>query len=189
MAVSPALKAFLAAHRVKFKTHKHPIVYTAQEIAAAQHVPGAQLAKCVLVSANKGFWLAVLPATHLVDLPKLKRLLKLSKASLASEADIRRVFPDVEVGAMSPFGNLYQVPVLVDEALTRCSDIVCNAGTHTETLALRYKDFARVVKPRVGLFGVSATPPAKPAKRPAKPKATAASPAARAKRRGLSRRR
>jgi Ala-tRNA(Pro) deacylase len=154
MAISSTLKAFLTKHKVKYRSQKHPVVYTAQEIAAAQHVPGKQLVKCVLVKTDKGFRLAVLPAIHLVDLAKLKRLLKVKRLTLASEADIKQAFPDVEVGAMSPFGNLYNVPTIVDKTLMESSEIVCNAGTHTETIKLRFQDFVKHAKPRVGLFGL-----------------------------------
>jgi len=154
MAISARLRTFLAQQKVKFKTQKHPVAYTAQEIAAAEHVPGKQLAKCVLIVTNKGPYLAVLPAIHLVDLKKLKSLLRATQLSIGKEADIRTLFPDVEVGAMSVFGNLYDVPVVVDKDLTEAAEIVCNAGTHAETLKLRYRDFAKAVKPKVGSFGL-----------------------------------
>jgi len=154
MAVSKALAAFLKKQKVAHKSLKHPVVYTAQEIAAAQHVPGDQLAKCVVVKHDKGFHLAVLPATHLIDFAKLKKLLKAKKLKLASESDIKRLFPDSEVGAMSPFGNIYNVPVIVDKTLTGCAEMVCNAGNHTTTIKLWYKDFEKLVKPKVGVFGL-----------------------------------
>ena len=168
MAVSKTLAAFLTKSRVKYKGLTHPAVYTAQEIAAAQHVPGKQLAKCVLVTTDKGFYLAVLPAIHLIDFDKLKRLLRVKKLSLAKEADIKTLFPDAEVGAMSVFGNLYNVPVAVDKALGESADMVCNAGSHTQTIKLRYADFERLVKPKVGPFGLhiaKAKGKATPAKR------------------------
>ncbi|MBI3324613.1 MAG: YbaK/EbsC family protein [Candidatus Omnitrophica bacterium] len=174
MAISAALKTLLQKHRVKFKAQRHAVVYTAQEIAAAEHVPGAQWAKCVLIRTNTGFWLAVLPATHLIDLSALKRGLGVSKIALASEADIRRTFPDVEIGAMSAFGNLYQVPVVVDLALADCSEIVCNAGTHTDTISVTYRDFEELVKPRVAAFGQHVGRPKSKAK--ARPPASKRSP-------------
>lgn len=154
MAVSKTLAAFLKERKIAHKSLKHPVVYTAQEIAAAQHVPGKQLAKCVLVKHDNGFHLAVLPAIHLIDLPKLKKLLKAKQLKLASESDIKRLFPDSEVGAMSPFGNLYGVPVIVDKALADCAEMVCNAGSHTTTMKLRYKDFEKLAKPKVSAFGL-----------------------------------
>ena len=168
MAISNRLKELLQTSKVRYTAMKHPVVYTAQEIAAAQHVPGRQLAKCVLVIADKKPVLAVLPAIHLIALSKLKGVLKAKKLSIGREADIRQYFPDVEVGAMSPFGNLYGVPVIVDEVLAEAGDIVFNAGSHTDTIKMSYADFRRLVKPKVGSFGqpfVTKKPAKKPAKR------------------------
>jgi Ala-tRNA(Pro) deacylase len=153
MAISEKLNTFLQASKVKYTVAKHPVVYTAQEIAAAQHVPGRQLAKCVLVKTDRGPILAVLPAIHLVDLKKLKTLLRVKTLTIAKEADIKERFPDVEVGAMSPFGNLYQVPVVVDRVLGESEEIICNAGSHTDTIKMRYRDFATLANPQVGAFG------------------------------------
>ncbi len=207
MAISNRLQGYLKEAGVRYSVAKHPVVYTAQEIAAAQHVPGRQLAKSVLLIAGRDPVLAVLPAIHRVDLAKLKRLLKATKLSIARESDVKSHFPDVEVGAMSPFGNLYELPVVVDESLAGVGEIVFNGGSHAETIKMNYRDFARLVRPRVGDFGESATPapkrkgarakkPAKTsakksARRPAKRKKTATrrrSPA-RAKSRRRSRRR
>ena len=154
MAVSARLKTFLDGAKVKYSVAKHPVVYTAQEIAAAQHVPGRKLAKCVLVISDRGPVLAVLPAIYLIDLKRLKAFLKAKTVSIGKEADIKVRFPDVEVGAMSPFGNLYDVPVVVDRDLAGSDEIVFNGGSHTETIKMRYKDFAALVKPKSGPFGL-----------------------------------
>lgn len=153
MAVSERLKTFLDGAKVKYTVTKHPVVYTAQEIAAAQHVPGRQLAKCVLVKTDRGPALAVLPAVHLIDLKKLTAVLRAKTVTIAKEPDIKQAFPDVEVGAMSPFGNLYQVPVVVDQDLGQDDRVVFNAGSHTETISLRYRDLVALSKPKVGGFG------------------------------------
>ena len=180
MAISERLQAFLTTSRVTYTVGKHPAVYTAQEIAAAQHVSGKKLAKCVLVLTDRGAMLAILPATHLIDIKKLRTLLGAKKASIAKEADVKERFPDVEVGAMSPFGNLYNIPVVADKSLEDSEEIVFNAGSHTETIAMRYRDFANLVKPKPGTFGQAIGGPAKKsrktgAKRPAgrKPSASA----------------
>ena len=161
MAISQRLEAFLRSSRVKYTAAKHPVVYTAQEIAAAQHVPGRQLAKSVLVKTDRGLFVAVLPAIHLIDLKKLKAVLGAKTLSIAKEADIKAQFPDVEVGAMSPFGNLYNVSVVADRGLSEVGDIVFNAGSHTETIKMRAQDFLGLVKPKVGNFGQPISGPAK----------------------------
>lgn len=172
MAISERLKAFLQASRVSYTTARHPVVYTAQEIAAAQHVSGRQLAKCVLVKTDRGPVLAVLPAVHLIDFKKLKSVAGVKSLSLAKEADIKERFPDVEVGAMSPFGNLYQVPVVVDKALGDSEEIVFNGGTHTDTITMRYRDFAALVKAKTGSFGQPVGGPKKAKKSAAKKRRT-----------------
>ena len=160
MAISETLRGFLASSKVRYTVARHPVAYTAQEIAAAQHVPGRRLAKSVLVKTDRGPVLAVLPAVHLIDLKKLKTALGVRHLTIAKEADIKQQFPDIEVGAMSPFGNLYGVPVVVDRGLGEAEEIVFNGGSHTETIKLRYRDFATLVKPTVGAFGLPTGRPA-----------------------------
>jgi Ala-tRNA(Pro) deacylase len=182
MAISSKLKGFLDQAKVKYTAAKHPVVYTAQEIAAAQHVPGRQLAKSVLVKTDAGAALAVLPAIRRIDLPKLKALLRAKSITIGKEADIKQAFPDVEVGAMSPFGNLYGVTVVVDKELAEAGDIVFNAGSHTDTVKMRYVDFSALVKPKSGAFGQpfpgAAPAPKKKASKPGKGKKAARKPKA-----------
>ena len=171
MAMSKTLQTFLNASKVRYRVAKHPVAYTAQEIAAAQHVSGRQLAKCVLVATDRGPVLVVLPAVSLIDLKRLKTLLRAKTVGIAKEADIKQRFSDVEVGAMSPFGNLYQVPVVVDRGLGESDEIVFNAGSHTETITMRYADVVKLVKPKIGGFAQAvkaprAKPSAKPVKKP-----------------------
>src|SRR3989338_10514307 len=126
MAISGKLRTFLAESKIRYTVARHPVAYTAQEIAAAQHVPGRQLAKSVLVNTDSGPVLVVLPAIHLIDLKKLKTALRAKQLSIAKETDIKQQFPDIEVGAMSPFGNLYGVPVIVDRELGEAEEVVFN---------------------------------------------------------------
>lgn len=174
MAISEKLKGFLKASRIRYSVASHPVVYTAQEIAAAQHVPGRQLAKSVLVKTDRGLRLAVLPAIYLIDLKKLKIALKAKQLSIAKESDIKAAFPDMEVGAMPPFGNLYQVPVVVDKNLERSESIVFNAGSHKETVKCAFKDFVSAVKPQLSQFALipkKKAPKKKAVKKAAKKKA------------------
>lgn len=175
MAVSQRLKALLDGAKVKYTAAKHAVVYTAQEIAAAQHVSGRSLAKCVLVRTDRGPTLAVLPASCLINFKALKTLLGAKSLSIAKETDITVTFPDVEVGAMSPFGNLYGVPVVVDKSLGESEEIVFNAGSHTDTITMRYRDFAALAKPKAGAFGQPFGGPkkAQTKKRKSAPKKTA----------------
>lgn len=194
MAISARLKAFLDASQIRYTTATHPVAYTAQEIAAAQHVSGRQVAKSVLVKTDRGPVLAVLPAIHLIDFKKLKALLRAKTVTIAKEPDIKATFPDVEVGAMSPFGQLYTVPVVVDRSLEAAEQIVFNAGTHTQTIAMRVGDFTAAVKPTLGHFTqVIARPKPKKAptkkqqaSKPSRANRTAKKPAARPRKRSSS---
>ncbi len=152
MAISGRLKNFLSDAKIRYSVAAHPVAYTAQEIAAAQHVPGRQLAKSVLIKTDRGLRLAVLPASSLIDLKKLKAALRVKLISIAKESDIKAAFSDVEVGAMSPFGNLYEVPVIVDRGLEGSEHIVFNGGSHEETVKCTFVDFKNAVKPQLAQF-------------------------------------
>jgi len=152
MSVSTKLADFLEQKHVPYVTLPHPRAFTAQEIAAAVHVPGWEVAKSVIVRADGRFLMAVLPATRRIDLDQLKHAIGVSVIRLATEAEFAELFPECEVGAMPPFGNLYQIPVVVDESLKRDKEIVFNAGTHTETIRMAFGEFADLVRPMFASF-------------------------------------
>jgi len=143
------IRAFLDEHHVKYVVISHSKAYTAQGIAAIAHIPGQELAKTVIVKLDGALAMAVLPASFQVDLLALKKVVGVKDASLASEREFKQHFPDCETGAMPPFGNLYAIPVYVDETLTRDREIAFNAGTHLELIRMAYSDFASLVKPMV----------------------------------------
>jgi len=147
------IASYLKKQKVKFKRMKHEERYTSQEIAAAQHVPGREMVKAVLVKADKAFALAVLPAIYKVNFKQLAKVLGVKKVKLADEKDMAALFPDVEVGAEPPFGNLYELQTVVDEHLAEDEDIVFQAGTHKDTIRMKYADYERLVQPTVGQFG------------------------------------
>jgi Ala-tRNA(Pro) deacylase len=146
------LEAYLREQRVPFEVQHHRRAYTAQEVAASEHIPAQRLAKGVLIWADGAMALLVLPASKRVDLTHLGTVLGAAHVRLAHEEELAVAFPDCEVGALPPFGNLYDLPVYVDPALTEEPIIVVPAGTHSDTLSLRYADFARLVEPIVVPF-------------------------------------
>jgi Ala-tRNA(Pro) deacylase len=154
MTISKRLKDYLEKNRVPYELGYHTMVYTAQEIAAAQHVPGKEMAKVVMVKADGKMVMLVLPASYQVDIKKLKAVLQCKKVGMAKEKDFEELFPDCEIGAMPPFGNLYNLEVWVDKVLTEDPSIVFQAGSHVETLKIKYSDYARLVNPKVGDFSV-----------------------------------
>jgi Ala-tRNA(Pro) deacylase len=156
MAIPREIVSYLKKNKIRYKGLKHEVAYTAQEIAAAQHVSGEQVAKTVLIKTDKKerkFILAVLPATYLIDFGKLKKLAKVKKASLAKEEDMSRLFPQIEAGAMPPLSRLYNLEIYADKSLGLGTEIIFNAGTHTDMLKIRYKDFEKLNRPTVGIFG------------------------------------
>jgi Ala-tRNA(Pro) deacylase len=142
------LREFLDSKQVKYVSIAHSMAYTAQEIAAASHIPGKELAKTVMIKLDGKMAMAVLPASYKVDFDLLKSASGASRAELAGEAEFKDMFPECEVGAMPPFGNLYGMEVYVAETLAEDEEIAFNAGSHTELIKLKYKDFEDLVKPR-----------------------------------------
>ncbi len=152
MPILPKLKAFLDQHPFKYDVITHMGAITAQEVAETQHVPGKQMAKVVMVKkANGTPTMLVLPASHQVNFDKLRQILGIGVA-LESTDEFRALFPDCETGAEPPFGHLFGVDMLVDTALTEDEEIVFSAGSHWQTVKMRYADYARLVNPRVASF-------------------------------------
>ena len=146
---SKKLKEFLDTNKIKYVSITHSSAYTAMEIAALAHVPGKDLAKTVMIKINGHMAMVVLPATHMIKMDLLKKAVGNENLRLASEQEFKDKFPDCEVGAMPPFGNLYSMDVFASTALKEDEEIVFNAGSHTELIKLSYKDFERLVNPKV----------------------------------------
>lgn len=143
------LKQFLDSNGVKYVTVKHSPAYTAQEIAALAHVPGREWAKTVMVKLDGKMVMAVVPASTRVIFDLLKLAAGAATAELATEQEFRDLCPGCEIGAMPPFGNLFQMPVYMDQALAEDEEIAFSAGTHTEMIRLPFDDFARLVNPTI----------------------------------------
>lgn len=137
------LAEYLDEQSVRFQTLLHPPAFTAQRLAKYLHVQGRHVARAVLLSGADGFFLAVLPATHRIDLDRLNEQVG-GPIRLASQIEAARVFRDCEWGVISPFGNRYGLPTLLDCSLDREDWIVVEAGTHVEALLLPCADFERL---------------------------------------------
>lgn len=146
------LTEFLDQHQIEYITIRHSVAYNAQRIAATTHIPGKEIAKTVIVKLDGQLAMAVLPASYMINLRMLREATGARKVELASEMEFRNRFPDCEVGAMPPFGNLYDMEVLVAESLTDDEEICFNAGTHVELIRMSYADFERLVQPVVVRF-------------------------------------
>ncbi|MFQ5723994.1 MAG: aminoacyl-tRNA deacylase [Terriglobia bacterium] len=156
--ISARLKKFLDDNGVGYDVMQHDPAFTAQQLAAKMHIPGHEFVKVVVVKLDGRFALAALPAPRLVNFKELARSAGAKKCKLASEEEFKQLFPDCEVGAMSPFGNLYSLPTYVEEEVSRNENIVINAGGHADSIRVRYADFERLARPRVAVFAMP--PPA-----------------------------
>ena len=143
------LKSYLDGNNIEYVTISHSPAYTAQRIAELTHTPGKEMAKTVIVKLDDKFAMAVLPASHRVDLDYLKRGVDAERVEVATEQEFKDLFPDCELGAMPPFGNLYDMDVYVAQRLTDDEEIAFNAGSHTELVRMAYKDFETLVGPKV----------------------------------------
>lgn len=143
------LKDFLDENNVKYRLISHSPAFTAQEIAASAQVPGREMAKTVMVKIDDKIAMVIVPASRKIKLGQLKKVSGAREACLASEDEFLDLFPDCELGAMPPFGNLYEMDVYVSEALAENEEIAFNAGSHTELMRLPYADFERLVQPRL----------------------------------------
>lgn len=147
--ISRMLTEFLDANHVRYQTIPHDPSYTAQELAASVHVPGRDVAKAVVVSVDGKAAMAVVPSPSRVDLRRVRDVTGAQEANLLTESEFAGRFSGCELGAMPPFGNLYGMDTLVDEKLSLDSEIVFNAGSHTEAVKMAYDDFERCVHPKV----------------------------------------
>ncbi len=143
------LKEFLDTNDVRWVSIKHSPAFTAQEIAASAHIPGQEVAKTVMVKIDGELAMAVLPATKMLSLSLLKEAAGAEKVEIATEAEFKDRFPQSEVGAMPPFGVLYDMKTYVAESLTVDEEIAFNAGSHTELIRVSYQDYERAVEPTV----------------------------------------
>lgn len=146
MAVPAKLTEYLDENQVKYEISSHSEAYTAQEVAATAHIRGRKLAKTVIARKGSELLMLVLPASSKVNFDALSEQVGGGKISLAREEDFKGLFPDCEVGAMPPFGNLYNIPVYVDETLRQDEEITFNAGTHREIIQMPYRDFERLAQ-------------------------------------------
>lgn len=152
MSISRKLKDYLDREHVQYAILPHPEAFRAIAVAESLHAPGKEIAKVVIVKTDERFKMAVLPASRQVDLHRLRDIFFADHVRLATEDELKALFPDCELGAMPPFGNLYGLPVYVDQSLTQDGQIIFQAGTHSEAIRMRYMDFAELVSPVVAEF-------------------------------------
>jgi Ala-tRNA(Pro) deacylase len=147
----------LNQNNVQYEILHHPEAVTAQRIAQAEHVKGRHQAKVVMIKSGDQHLMLVLSADHHIDLEKVEKITG-KPVSLDKENDFKSLFPDSAIGAMPPFGNLYGLPIFVDKHLAEQDYIVFEAGTHTDAIRLSYRDYEKIVKPKVEDLAIKLQP-------------------------------
>ena len=152
MAIPQRIIDFLDSQNVPFETLHHSQAFTGQEIAHSLHVSGKRCVKAVAVAGDDKMVLAVIPASHRLNFQELRAALDVSQLEMLHEGELVGLFPDCDLGAVPPFGNLYGIEVWVDRAVADAEEIVFCAGSHEDCIRMRYSDFSKVTLPRLGRF-------------------------------------
>jgi Ala-tRNA(Pro) deacylase len=145
----------LRKNRILFSHSIHPPAFTARGVAAAEGVPAHDIAKVVVYFGDNDYGMVVLPADSMVDFAEVGRLMGLSYVRLAAETELLEMFPECELGAMPPFGDMFDVPVLVDESIETGGYIAFSAGTHRDVIHMKFADFRALVNPLIARFAVA----------------------------------
>ena len=141
------LKDFLDSQNIKYVTVQHSLAFTAIDIAKSAHIPIKVMAKTVIIKIEGKPAMVVLPAAFKMNLEILQEALNVEDIKLATEQEFSSLFPDCEVGAMPPFGNLYGMDVFISESISEQDEIAFNAGSHSEVIRMNYKDYENLVTP------------------------------------------
>ncbi|RJG42419.1 aminoacyl-tRNA deacylase [Motilimonas pumila] len=146
--IQPKLEALLNKHHVAYQLQNHLPAYSAQHVAQNAHISGFQLAKAVIVIAEKELSMIVIPAPYELDLVALHLTLGVKHLLLAKEAEFRGYFPQCEVGAIPPFGQLYGMQVILADCLRDHSTIAFSAGRHDEVMVINTADYLKLTQSR-----------------------------------------
>ena len=152
MAIPQRIRDYLDSQNVPYETLRHSQAFTAQEVAHSLHVSGKKCEKVVVAEGDHKLVLVVMPAAHRLNFQELKATLKVNQLEMLVESELVGLFPDCDLGAVPPFGNLYGIDVWVDRAVASAEHVLFCAGTHEDCIRMRYSDFAKLTRPFVGRF-------------------------------------
>ena len=152
MAIPQRIRDYLDSQNVSYEAIHHSQAFTAQEVAHSLHVSGKKCVKAVVAEGDHKIVIVVMPASHRLNFQELKSALKVNQLEMLVESELVDLFPDCDLGAIPPFGNLYGIDVWVDRAVASTEKIVFCAGTHEDCIRMRYSDFAKLTRPFVGQF-------------------------------------
>jgi Ala-tRNA(Pro) deacylase len=152
MAIPQRIRDYLDSHEVCFEPLRHSQAFTGQEVAHSLHLSGKRLAKTLALNGDGKLLMAVIPASHRLNLQELQAAVEVSRLEMLPESELAKLFPDCDLGAIPPFGSLYGFEVWVDRAVSDAEEVVFCAGTHEDCLRMKYGDFAKLTMPRLGRF-------------------------------------
>ncbi len=152
MAIPQRIRDYLDSQNVLYETVHHSQAFSGQEVAHSLHLSGKRLAKAVVLGGDGKLLMAIIPASHRLNLQDMRVAAEVMSLEMVSESELAKVFPDCEGGAVPPFGNLYGLEVWVDRAVSDSEEIFFCAGTHQDCLRMKYSDFSRLCRPRLGRF-------------------------------------
>lgn len=145
------LEAWLRERGVSFRLIEHPPVFTSEEAARVRGTPLEAGAKALVLQAEEQRVQVVLPGHRRLDNARLRAILGTRTLRFATPEELLALTGCVP-GAVPPFGNLFGLPVLVDEELTRCEEVAFNAGSNDTSIVMRCEDFLRLSGARVCNF-------------------------------------
>ena len=148
---------YLEKQGVEYVMREHRSTFTAQQMAAEEHVPGMTVAKPVVVRADNKFYMCVLPACYKIDFDLLKEQIGARQVELADEKELAQIFGDCALGAEPPFGNLYQLETIMDQSLEDDDEIVFQSGTHEQAIRIAMDDYKKLVQPKILAFSYHTT--------------------------------
>ena len=147
------LPSLLDEMGVNYRLSRHDTTYTAQDLAAAEHLPGRKVIKPVVVKADGQFVMCAVPASHRVDLDTLRSQLQADDVKLAEEDELATLFQDCELGAEPPIGRIFGMPTIMDESLFADERVTFQAGTHQDAVTMTLADYRKIAQPEVAYFG------------------------------------
>ena len=146
------LQSYLDEMGVPYKLSHHPTTYTAQDLAAVEHISGGKVIKPVVVKADGKFMLCALPASYRVDVSALREELNAREVTLVDEQTLGEIFHDCELGAEPPIGRLYGLSTLMDDSLEKDAQVTFQAGTHRDAVTMSLRDYIRLTEPQITHF-------------------------------------
>ncbi|KZX74843.1 hypothetical protein A3715_15120 [Oleiphilus sp. HI0009] len=141
------LQEYLDAHNMTYQAIEHSPAYTAKEIADLVDVKSEQVAKTVMVIMDGVLSMIVLPASCRIRMDRFARVMGTELIDLASEEEFKNRFPECDVGAMPPFGRMYEIPVYMYEGFNEGGAIVFRGGRHDEVIKMDFKDYKMLAQP------------------------------------------